>query len=101
MKSLDLQIPYGVFPPEQQRVLNEVVDRIQEAMRDPGVDAGGARVTNVGEPTRPTDALTLAAADRRYKPLGTTETVLRSTVESIILSQDDQVFGDNDTPVTY
>lgn len=65
MKWRDL--PVGI------RDLDELAALLNERFRDDEAqtwDAAGSRITNVGAPASPSDALNLAQADRRYLKIG-------------------------------
>ncbi len=84
MPRLSLELPPGVSPERLVEVLNDRLRRIERAISGPIVlsadmDAAGYRIRNLGDPRHFLDALSQAAADRRYERRGAVES---TTVEA-------------------
>lgn len=71
MKNLSLELPQGLFDPQQTQILNERMREIQqnlgiaEQLRD-DLDAGGKRIKNLGDSRDGADALNQRTGDERY-----------------------------------
>ena len=84
MPRLSLELPPGISPERLVELLNDRLRRIERAISGPIVlsadmDAAGYRIRNLGDPRHFLDALSQAAADRRYERRGAVES---TTVEA-------------------
>lgn len=88
MPRLSLELPPGVSPERLVELLNDRLRRIERAIAGPIVlsadlDAAGHRIRNLGDPRHFLDALSQAAADRRYERKGAVESVTETAGDTV------------------